>query len=167
MTREYILRITNETSKEVGEKVGGSGGVKKTAQGSAGGEKNKKETKAKAALQTFAGINVVKSFALPVISHRVSTVQLRTGSREAQQRSTMLFTIGQKTFSAAESVAAGFVIGGGAGALAGLALSAIHTAMDFSLSVDRLNTQKQLEDISRDMSAVQRATVSGSRFQRG
>lgn len=165
--RTYVLRIVNDTEKSVGEKVGGAGGVKrKNGGGSVGGKKDKGGLEAKKILKTFVGYNAIKSFATPVISHNVSMVQTKTGSREAQQRASFVYSMHIKGLSAVETMVGGAMVGGLVGAVAGLALSAMHTVMDFSLKRETLQEQRQLEDISRYTSA-QRATVSGSRFQRG
>ena len=167
MQREYVLRIKNETKKEVGKDVGGAGGVKKAKKtDSTGGEKPKEEESTKSTIKAFTAYKAIKSVGMTLYSHNVSTTELRTGSREAQQRASYTYSVVNKLVSTTETIAVGAYVGGIVGALVGLTYSAIQTSINYALQANRLNMQNSLETISRDM-GVQRATVSGSRYQRG
>lgn len=165
MSRTYELIIRNETQDAVAQEVGGAGGIQ-TPDGSAesaGGEKTKKTPAQKLLKQVF-GYKSIKSFATQALGHRVSTVQLRTGSMEAQQRANFSYQIGQQVLGIAETIAVGAATGGLAGAAVGLVLGLVHTAIDWNNKADTLRLQNQLEQ-NAQLAAAQRATYSGSRYQ--
>ena len=167
MQREYVLRIKNETKKEVGKDVGGAGGVKKAKKtDSTGGEKPQETEDLKPKVKAFTAYKAVKSVGMTLYAHNVSTTELRTGSREAQQRASFNYRVANKIVSATEAIAVGGGIAGVYGALMGLTYSVIQTSINYAMQANRLNLQNSLETISRDM-GTQRATISGSRYQRG
>ena len=151
----YSLTITNETQ---------SLKLNNTA---AGGERssNSVDKKADKLLKTMFGYKSVKSNVDTLIAHRVSTVSLRTGSTEAQQRANFIYSVASQGFNIAESIVGGFMIGNAAGAAVGALMSISHTLLSYSLKQDTLNIQNTLERTQQNFSA-QRATFSGSRYQR-
>lgn len=165
MSRVYELIIKNETDSAAAKQVGGAGGIQTNdgAGDSSGGEKSK-PTSAEKALKQLFGYKAVKSVASQVISFQVSTVQLRTGSSEAQQKANFWYNVAQRGLSVGESLIGGALVGGLPGAIIGLAVGAAHTAIDIGQRIERMDMEKRVEDVSRDISA-QRATVSGSRYQ--
>lgn len=167
MSRTYELIIRNETQDAVAQEVGGAGGIQ-TPDGSAesaGGEKTKK-TPAEKALKQILGYKRIKSVASSAASYQISTVQIETGSREAQERASFRYNVVQYGVNIAEQIYGGFFVSGGnpVGAAVGLALGLVDTVVDVSRKFDRLEKEKRLEDRTRDLSA-QRATYSGGRFQ--
>ena len=170
MSRVYELIIRNETSEDVAEEVGGAGGIQTNdgAGSSPGGERTKQPRSegmdASQALKKLFGYSQIKQVATQVVGFQVSTVQLRTGSHEAQQRATFGYNMAQKAVSLGESVAAGAMVGGPAGAAVALVMSLLNTVIGVSQKIEKLRIEQNLEDTSHNLSA-QRATVSGSRYQ--
>lgn len=169
MSRTYELILRNETDDDIAKEVGGTGGIQtedKTSE-STGGESSESIT-AEGALKRLFGYKTLKGYAVQTIGFGVSTVQLRTGSSEAQQRTTFAYNVAMKGVSILENVVGGAVIGGKSGgwigALIGLTVGAASTAIDITQQLERLDMEKRVEDVSRDLTA-QRATVSGSRYQ--
>lgn len=164
----YELIIKNESSQRVASQVGGAGGINTENQNqesvSVGGETTSENTGAQKLLKQVFGYKAVKSFATQALGHRVSTVQLRTGSHEAQQRANFSYQIGQQALGIAETIAIGAATGGLAGAAVGLVLGLVHTAIDWNNKADTLRLQNQLEQ-NAQLAAAQRATYSGSRYQ--
>lgn len=161
----YELIIKNESAQRVAEQVGGAGGINTENENeSVGGETTQNETNAGKLLKQVFGYKAIKSVATQVVGHRVSTVQLRTGSHEAQQRANFSYQIGQQAFGIAESLAVGAAVGGFAGAAVGAVMSLVHTAISWNQKADTLRLQNQLEQ-NTQLAAAQRATYSGSRYQ--
>ena len=154
--RQFMIVIRNETDpKTPGDSsgVGGKGGVGKLL------------TKKAAALVSFGAI---VSVADNIISFNNSLIEVRTGSRELQERTTYIYNT-TKSFvsSAIAGGIAGSAYGGPVGAVAGAAIGLVSAG--FSYTVNRakqeytISENARLETAQRQM-AAQRVTVSGSRY---
>ena len=117
---------------------------------------------AKAFSKGLVAYHGVKSFATQVHNHYVSMVELRTGSKELQQRASFYNDIAQKGIGILESVVAGALVGGLGGAVVGLAVSTTHTLVGLAQAQDRINTQQALENETIFMNTI-RAGTRGSR----
>lgn len=160
----YELIIKNEAQKKKTEKdVGGAGGIQNQDQ-KAGGETDEQSVDAEKLLGKVFGYQRMKSVATNAIGYSVSTVKLRTGSTEAQQRASFAYSVGMQAFNIGESVAVGAMAGGLIGAAIGAVLSVADTAISYAYKQNTLNIQNQLENTTQDITS-QRATVSGSRYQ--
>lgn len=162
----YVIRIVNETEK-TGSAVGGAGGINAQASESggtalgttksngSGGGSNKAANALTKLFSAGTAVNVIKQ----AVAFDVSQVYVETGSREAQQRASALYSAGTTLAGVA---AAGFV---GGPAAAGVALlgTLISKATSLIFQMQAIENQSRLQDITRDLSA-QRATVSGSRY---
>ena len=153
--RTYEIIIKNESGGEVAQNVGGAGNGKKSGGGKSSAEK---------ALKTVFSWQTAKSFVSPIIAYNVGTVQLRTGSTEAQQQMNFVYNMAGRALNVAESIVGGYLAGNAVGAVIGLAVGVTHQLMDIGLNQQRLNLQADIENVSRDITA-QRATFSGSRYQ--
>ena len=163
-SNKYVLTIRNESDEGIASEVGGAGGLRNHAGASGGEESGGLSPSAKKALRGVLSVyKPVKSTVNQIASYGVSQVELRTGSREQHQRASFAYSVGSRLWNAGESVALGSAFGGLPGAIAGLALSALSTVISVTQAQNTLTTQRQLEDITRNLSA-QRATVSGSRY---
>ena len=164
----YELIIRNETEEEnVAKEVGGAGGINTPQNGAGnggGGETSDEGANAEKLLKKVIGYQRIKSVATNAIGYQVSTVQLRTGSTEAQQRASFAYSVGMQAFNIGESIAVGAMTGGWIGAAIGAVLSVADTAMSYAYKQNTINIQKQLENTTQDITA-QRATFSGSRYQ--
>lgn len=105
-----------------------------------------------------------KAFTDQIISHKVSTVELRTGSKDLQDRANLMLDVSQKLVGAGESVFTGLMVGGGMGALVGLVTNLLHTAISYSQKQQVLNMQETLENRSIQTTFI-RAGANGSRRQ--
>lgn len=164
---EYVLTIRNETQGGIAAEIGGAGGIQTSAGSgdSSGGESSGglSEGGKQALKKVLSVYRPVKTVANQIVSYQVSQVQVTTGSREAQQRANMLYSIGSSVVNTAENVALGAAFGNLPGAVIALALSAVSQVIGIVQKREAVQNQKRLEDITRDLSA-QRATVSGSRY---
>ena len=162
----YELIIKNESTKRVAAKVGGAGGINPENEDkeSVGGETTESGANPAVLLKRLFGYHAVKSVASQVVGHRVSTVQLRTGSHEAQERANFTYSIAQQGLGLVEGFIGGMAVGGPIGATIGVMSSLIHTAISWNQKADTLRLQRNLEENQQFM-AAQRATYSGSRYQ--
>lgn len=165
-SRVYELIIKNETNEQsAGASSAVAGATTPSSSASAssassGGILTK--DRARTYMQAMTAWHTIKSFATQQINHDVSLVELRTGSRDMQERANFYNQIAQKGFGILEMTATGALVGGLPGALAGLALSTAHTVIGYAQRQQTLNTQQELENRSLDMLRM-RAGAQGSR----
>lgn len=133
--------------------VGGGGGGKSGVLSKEG---------AKAFMKAMTAYHTVKSFAVQQINYTTSIVELRTGSREMQQRAQFQNQIAQKGVGILEMGVAGALIGGLPGAVLGLTLSTAHTVIGYTQKQNTLELQETLENRSLEMLRI-RAGSYGSR----
>ena len=150
--------------------INAKGGVQKTSP-IAGDNKASDTEKTKGLLnkeqakQFAAGMvayRQVKSFATQILNHKVSTVQLRRGSNELQERANFMNQLAQKGVGVLEGALTGAMIGGGIGAIVGVTLSVAHTAIGVAQAQQTLELQNTLENVGLNMNYI-RAGASGSR----
>jgi hypothetical protein len=164
-SREYsiTLHIDGEVaSTGSSEAVAGASTPSSTASAKASASKGATSVNAKAAMQAMTAYHTIKSFAVQEINYQVSTVELRTGSKDLQEKANFANQIIQKGIGIFEATAVGAVVGGLPGALAGLALSTAHTAINYAQRQNTLNLQESLENRSIEMMRI-RAGSLGSR----
>lgn len=97
-----------------------------------------------------------------VASHEISMVELRTGSREAQMKSEFIYDIACAGVDVVESGLMGFAIGNVPGAIVSIGLSVASKGISIAQNVDRLNSQRNLENESIQRNYI-RAGARGSR----
>lgn len=166
MSNNYSLTIKLEegTKKKVAEDVGGAGGIN-DKNAAPGGEVSQEDNKStKSIIKKVFGYSAIKSFVTQGLNYNVSTVQLRTGSHEAQQRANFTYSMAQQGLGIVEGIVGGAIAGGGTGAAIGAVISVAHTAISWNQKQDTINMQRNLEFTSQNY-AAQRATYSGSRYQ--
>lgn len=117
---------------------------------------------AKAFATGMVAYRTVKSFATQIINHEVSLVELRTGSRELQQRTSFYNEIAQKGVGILEKMAFGAFVGGGVGAFIGLTLGTTHELIGYAQNQQRIDTERNIENQSLQMQYI-RAGAGGSR----
>lgn len=118
---------------------------------------------AKAYLGAFAAYTKVKSFADQIYAHEVSLVELRTGSKEAQDRANFTREMVTRGVSFVESgMMTALVTGNVAGFAIGAGLSLTQTLVSYALNQDRINTQRTVENQSIQLNYI-RAGARGSR----
>lgn len=116
---------------------------------------------AKAFGKGVTAYHYAKSFVSQIISHEVSLVELRTGSRELQERANFMLNVGNKLSGTTETV----ILGAAAGStLTGLVVSGIHLAVSYQQAQNTINTQREVENVSLGLTHI-RAGANGSRRQ--
>ena len=170
--RQFIIRIENTAQGGAGEKVGGAGGISKNnntnKKQSANKEKDSKKALAQAVGMGLAAYGTVRKITSTIISHNNSLIEVRTGSREQQERTSFIYNTSMGFVdSVVTGAAAGAMVGGVAGAAAGAVIGVAKQGLSMAINVaktsDLLAKQRTLENITHDLQ-TQRITVNGSRY---
>ena len=110
----------------------------------------------------FTGI---KQIADSVISYQISTVELRTGATEYQQKLQFAYSEGAQALSSVATIGMGFAMGGpvgGAVAAVGVGISYVMKFIGWIQNENTIQLKGDREDISIQMAMI-RAGVSGRR----
>jgi hypothetical protein len=110
----------------------------------------------------IASYGIAKQIINSVYTHQVNTTELRTGNSEYQQRLQFHKDLMDRAFNLGESLVAGFMLGGGVGALIGAATSVTMMGVQIAQKADRIATQQSVENISIGLADV-RAGAMGDR----
>ncbi len=158
--REYTFIIKNEdaTTEKKETPVAGENSVQKQPPA----ETSEKAGGNKTAGVAFAAVSTVESFVVPVVNHEINRVELATGSHEYSQKIQFGMQVGQSVFDVGKSATAGAFVGGGYGALIGLALGGARQLMNLAMNADTFNLKRNLEyeTINRN---IRRAGTNRSR----
>lgn len=159
MDREYQIVIKNETAAQQKSPIAADQNQSDTEKG--------KGLLSKSAAKTFMGgmvaYGTVKSFATQIVNHEVSMVQLRTGSKEEQDRANFTRDMVMKGLSIVEAgTMAALVTGNVLGFVAGAGIAITQQFISYSRNQDRINTQRTLENQSIQLNYI-RAGARGSR----
>ena len=147
MADEYTIWIRNGAKKREKAIAGSTGDTQK--QNAAGSGDDGKLTR-KDVAGYIAYKHYVSPFVKQAISYRISTVSLRTGRTEHQQRLQFAYDMGSKVVSLVENVAMGLLLSGGnpLGAVAGAAVSVVQTAVQYAQAKNTIDLERNYENIS-------------------
>lgn len=166
---EYYIILRNETLNAKNNAVAGQydDRSKDTSPKTDNGDFNGKKTFTKGFV---AYKHYVEPFVKQAISYEISTVSVRTGRTEEQQRRQFAYDMGSKIFSAAESIAMGAILGGLPGALIGLGMSAVQMIVSYSQAQNTIDINRNAENISIGLQNMRAggsvASYNNSRGQR-
>lgn len=111
----------------------------------------------------------IKPFVDQMVSQKVTTVTLRTGAQELEERMSVKVQIGQTVWGIASSAATGALVGGLPGAIVGGLLGVATTAIDLSNKQKEIDLQKSVENVGLRYMDVRAggsvASFSGSRMK--
>lgn len=177
--RQFIIRIENSTGGGgAGKKVGGAGGIANKTGGSStqssGGSSSsvtdKIEQRLMKMLAPAALLRGGKSIIDQVVQHNNGLIEIRTGSKEQQQRTSFAYnTASGFVDSTISGAASGLLLTGGnpagaaIGALLGLVKQGASMGINYFKQADILEKQRTLEQMQQNL-AAQRVTISGSRY---
>lgn len=146
---------------EVGESSAMAGGAEnKSESASSGGDATAKGIQA--AAKKIVSYAAIKATADQVISGNLSMVELSTGAAEYEQRLQASYNITKQIWNAGETVVVGALAGGLPGAIAGLFVSGVHTAISYGFRSVTLAKQKTIENVSIGLMNI-RAGTAGRR----
>ncbi len=163
----YEIIISNQTDENESSPIAGS-----STDGSATPKQTSKEPKTPTTAQNIAkGYGIAKRFAMPfidsIISHQISTVELRTGNADRQRRSQAIYSIAKRGAGFVESIAIGAMIGNLPGAVIGGVMSLATTAINVAQQYDTYYLRQNIENTSIGLMNVRAggnvATTNGRR----
>lgn len=159
----YVITLNNNTSKS------GSGAVAGQTMGETTPQKAPAIGNATSSKMIAGGLvayGKVKPWVNRVISHEVSMVELRTGSRELQERSNFTYQIINDGVNMAESIGASLLISGGNPlvALATAGLTVVGKLVNYAQNQNRINTERTVENVGLRQNLI-RAGARGSRSE--
>lgn len=142
----YVITIKNETQ---GKKKSPIAGSDSTASKNTSNNNDGKISREQAA-GFFAYKRYISPFVKQALSYGISTVSLKTGRTEYQQRLQFAYDVAGNVAGMGENIAMGFLLSGGnpVGAVAGAAISLIHTAVNYAQSANTFNLNRSLENVS-------------------
>lgn len=114
------------------------------------------------ALKKIVSFSTARGLADKLISYDISTVSLRTGATEYEQKLQFGYSMLNQTLM---PVVIGAATGGALGAAIGVGYSAVMTAIGWAQNAQTIEYNRQLENFSITM-ASERAGWSGSRSNR-
>jgi hypothetical protein len=97
-----------------------------------------------------------------VASHEISMVELRTGSREAQQKTQFTYDVASKVVGFGTSILSGYAVGNVPGAIIAGLVNIGHTVVSYAQKEETINLKRSLESRTLQMNYV-RAGAGGSR----
>ena len=90
---------------------------------------------------------MAKPFVKQILQYQVSTVELRTGSAELQEKISFAYQVGSQTVSVIESIAIGAMVGNLPGAVIGAGLSIGSTLLGYAQRANTIRLQAELESV--------------------
>ena len=146
----YVIRIENGTSGGGDSPIAGN--TSSSSSSSSGGNKKtytQGQKNAQTALKALVAYDkFVKPFVDQAIQHQVSTIELRTGSAELQQKVEFGLGIAQSVGGILQGALAGYAVGNLPGALIGTLVSVGTTVMNYANQADKIRMQQSLENIT-------------------
>lgn len=175
--KNFVITIRNETVSGAGQKVGGAGGIaNKTGgsttqgNGSSSSVTDKIEQRLMKMLAPAALLRGGKSIVDQVVQHNNGLIEIRTGSKEQQQRTSFAYNTASGFIDSALSggttgllLTGGNPLGAGVGALLGMVKQGASMGINYFKQADILEKQRMLEQMQQNL-AAQRVTISGSRY---
>ncbi len=151
--KKFEIVIENKTGSENKSPIAGSDGQTKntTNSGNAGSGFSVGNAVRGGAAGLIAITSHIKPFADYIVSRKVSTVALRTGSQELEEQLSHKVQIGQRVSGIAMSALAGAAAGGPVGAFFGFIVGGISSLV--SMGMERAAAQEKL-DIERTIESI-------------
>lgn len=163
MRHEII--IENKTNSRKKSPVAGSGSASKDTS-----QSNEISKGTRAVAKTIVSFdNYVKPFVDQVVTQHITTVSLRTGAEELEERLSFAQSIGQRIYGLGKSVVVGALIGNIPGAIIGAVMNIATTAIEYSNKQRQIELQRNVEHVGlRYLNARAGGSVasfSGSRLK--
>ncbi len=111
----------------------------------------------------------IKPFVDQMATQYVTTISLRTGAQEQEERMSFTLQAGQKVYGFFTSIATGAIVGGLPGAIIGGVLNLITMGIDYSNKQEKINLQRSVENVGlrylNNRAGGSVASFSGSRLK--
>ena len=160
--------IKDETQSQESSPIANPNGGSDSTKNTSPGGKTDPYAKGKAIVKGYVAVKrIVAPFVSQAINYGISTVAIRTGQHEEQQRWQFAYDMGSKALGLAESITVGAMVGGLAGAIGGAVMSIATTVTGYALTQQKINLAESNENISLGFMNARAggsiATTSGSR----
>lgn len=99
-------------------------------------------------VRKYASLAYAGKIANKVVSHRINTIELRTGKAELQQRLQASYEIVNTGVDIGKNIIVGGLIGGGVGAVVGAVAGVAESLFDLSLRQEEISMKRRSEDIT-------------------
>lgn len=136
----YEIVIKNETTTSKSSPVAGDSGN--------GGSAPAKNQSTENLVKSLVAYKKVVPYVKQAIQHEISTVELRTGSAELQQRIEFGYQVVSSGVGIAENILVGFAVGNVAGAVAGAVVGIAGELLNVGYRADTINLKRSEESIS-------------------
>lgn len=158
----------NEAFPPITIVLNGAGSAKaETVASPAGNEENRDPNEgsvgiggAEQALKKLVAPATAKQFISKLVSNEISTVELRTGAREYEQKLQFEMRVANIGASMGMSLIAGIATGNPLIAVAGMILTAANTAMDIAQRYREIEIKQNREDISLGLARMRAGYVN-------
>lgn len=173
--RQFVMLIRNETGGNgAGSSIGGAGGIAKRQGGQSSQGTAKMSNVEKAGNMVYkkmlglVSYGSVVSAVNRVFTHNNSLIEVRTGSKEQQERTSYIYNnVSSLVGAIGGGVVTGATAAGVPGAIVGGIIGAVGSVANFGINYLQQSAviaeNKQLEAMTR-LLTTQRVTVSGSRY---
>lgn len=161
---EYEIVIKNETSDDKKSPIAGDNAKSKASAAA--------DSPSAAALGVKALVaynHYIKPFVNKVATQYVSTISLRTGAQELEDKMSFALQTAQKVGGFVGSIAVGAAVGNLPGAIIGGLMSVTTTAIDIAIKQSRFDMERGVENVSLRYMNMRAggsvASFSGSRMK--
>lgn len=169
MAYEIIIRHDTANGGNAKSPIAGNGAQATDTTAQQGGTPAISAGRVAAAKSIFFANSYIMPFVDKMVTQKISTVALRTGAQELEDRMSFAYQVGKQAFGFVESVAVGALVGNLPGAIIGGAMSLALTAVEYSNRQQKIDLQHSVEDVglryinARAGGSV--ASFSASRFK--
>ena len=146
---------------------GGGSGTKTPIAGNNNETKSTQSQESGNNINNIGGYVAFKKYAAPFveqgIQYAISTVALRTGNVERQQRIQVAYEAGSQVFGIAESAFIGLKVGGAPGAVVGAVLGIATNVIGLAQKQNTINLNRALENEQISMLNARSGATNGNR----
>lgn len=147
---EYVITIINE------------GGGKEEAKTMASSEKTDTSASTpsdnKSPIKAMALVGYAENLANKYISHKINTINLRTGHVELQEKMQFIHGTVKRGLDVTKFIAGGGLLAGSGGALVGAALGIGSQLVDYSIKLNELQMKRELENMTIALNNIRMGT---------
>ena len=162
MAYEIIIRNDTANGGNAKSPIAGSGAQATDTTAQQGGTPAISAGRVAAAKGIFFANSYIMPFVDKMVSQKISTVALRTGAQELEDRLSGAYQVGKQAFGFVESVAVGALVGNLPGAIIGGAMSLALTAVEYSNRQQKIDLQHSVEDIGLNVASTRMGNLASS-----
>ena len=104
--------------------------------------------------KAFVAYETLSDFAKQIASYQLSTISLREGRNELQERAQATYGLAMQGASIAKTMIGGAIVGGGLGAMVGMVAGLTTQAISIYQTGDRMMMQRAVENVGLNMMRI-------------